>query len=155
MKGLHTGFVVAPEQVITEANNYLQLLDAQGDLIQEQMLSELISEGEIYRLKKKNIVTYKQRRDALCAFLNEYFDNILEWQIPSGGLALWLRFKNPISLVKLAKEAEKLDLFLPKTILYQDKDTCAIRFGYGNLNEEELKIVIEKLKQAYLLLVAA
>ncbi|GLU43484.1 PLP-dependent aminotransferase family protein [Allomuricauda sp. NBRC 101325] len=146
----HTGFVVAPEQVITEANNYLQLLDTQGDLIQEQILAELISEGEIYRLKKKNIVTYKQRRDALCAFLNEYFKNILDWQIPTGGLALWLRFKNPISLLKLTEEAEKLDLFLPKTILYQDKNTCSIRFGYGNLNEEELKIVIEKLKQAYL-----
>tara|TARA_B100000945_G_C20059843_1_gene447539 strand:- start:90 stop:626 length:537 start_codon:yes stop_codon:yes gene_type:complete len=151
----HTGFVVAPEQVISEANNYLQLLDTQGDLIQEQMLSELISEGEIYRLKKKNIVTYKQRRDALCTFLKEHFDDILDWQIPSGGLAMWLRFKKPISLVKLAEEAEKLDLFLPKTILYQDRNTCAIRFGYGNLNEEELKIVIEKLKQAYLQLAAA
>jgi GntR family transcriptional regulator/MocR family aminotransferase len=151
----HTGFFVAPEQVITEAHNYLQLLDTQGDLIQEQMLSELISEGEIYRLTKKNIVTYKQRRDALCASLKEHFDDILDWQIPSGGLALWLRFKNPISLVKLAEEAEKLDLFLPKTILYQDKNTCAIRFGYGHLNEEELKVVMEKLKQAYLQLIAA
>ena len=37
-----TGFVVAPESLISEAKNYLQLLDKQGDLIQEQMLSELI-----------------------------------------------------------------------------------------------------------------
>ncbi|BDW92264.1 PLP-dependent aminotransferase family protein [Allomuricauda sp. XS_ASV26] len=151
----HTGFVVAPEQVITEAKNYLQLLDAQGDLIQEQMLSELISEGEIYRLKKKNIVTYKQRRDTLSALLKQHFANILDWRTPSGGLAVWLRFKTPISLIKLAEEAEKLDLFVPKTILYQNKATCAIRFGYGHLNEEELKIVMEKLKQAYLQVVAA
>ena len=48
-----TGFVVAPENLISEATNYLQLLDKQGDLIQEQMLSELINEGEIYRLMKK------------------------------------------------------------------------------------------------------
>ncbi|MEC8832999.1 MAG: hypothetical protein VX772_11620 [Bacteroidota bacterium] len=129
-------------------------MDTQGDLIQEQMLSELISEGEIYRLKKKNIVTYKQRRDALGTLLKEHFDKILDWQIPSGGLAMWLRFKKPMSLVKLAQEAEKLNLFLPKTILYQDKNTCAIRFGYGNLNEEELKLVIEKLKQSYLQLIA-
>jgi len=67
---------------------------------------------------------------------------------------MWLRFKNHISLVKLAEEAEKLDLFLPKTILYQDKNICAIRFGYGHLTEEELKIVMEKLKQAYLQLLA-
>ena len=145
----HTGFVVAPESFISEAKNYLQLLDKQGDLIQEQMLSELISEGEIYRLKKKNIITYKQRRDCLCQYLNYYFDGAITWDIPLGGLALWLRFVNTISLVKLAEEAEKLDLFLPKTILYQDKTTCAIRFGFGHLNEDELEIVIKKLKSAY------
>jgi len=145
----HTGFVVAPESFISEAKNYLQLLDKQGDLIQEQMLSELISEGEIYRLKKKNIITYKQRRDYLCQYLNYYFEGAITWDIPLGGLALWLRFVNTISLVKLAEEAEKLDLFLPKTILYQDKTTCAIRFGFGHLNEDELAIVIKKLKSAY------
>ncbi|MEP5256217.1 MAG: PLP-dependent aminotransferase family protein [Winogradskyella arenosi] len=145
----HTGFVVAPENFISEAKNYLQLLDKQGDLIQEQMLSELISEGEIYRLKKKNIVTYKERRDSLCRYLNFYFEGILTWNIPSGGLAIWLRFKETISLVKLAEEAEKCDVFLPKTILYQDKTTCAIRFGFGHLNEEALETVIKNLKQAY------
>ncbi|WP_179318882.1 aminotransferase-like domain-containing protein [Winogradskyella helgolandensis] len=145
----HTGFVVAPGNFISEAKNYLQLLDQQGDLIQEQMLAELISEGEIYRLKKKNIVTYKQRLDSLCLYLNAYFEGIVTWEKPLGGLALWLRFIDNISLVKLAEEAEKLDLFLPKTILYQDKTTCAIRFGFGHLNEAELEIVIKKLKRAY------
>jgi GntR family transcriptional regulator/MocR family aminotransferase len=33
--------------------------------------------------------------------------------------------------------------FLPKTILYQDKDTCAIRLGFGHLNEEEIEIVVK------------
>jgi GntR family transcriptional regulator/MocR family aminotransferase len=145
----HTGFVVAPENFVSETGNYLQLLDKQGDLIQEQMLSELISEGEIYRLKKKNALTYRHRRDCLAGYLTYYFEGVISWKIPSGGLAIWLQFVKVISLVKLAEEAEKLDLFLPKTILYQDKNTCAIRFGFGHLNEEEIEIVIKKLKSAY------
>ena len=144
-----TGFVVAPENLISEAKNYLKLLDKQGDLIQEQMLSELIYEGEIYRLMKKNIVIYKKRLDFLCSLLTKYFLETAQWEIPSGGLAIWLQFHPKISLLKLAKEAEKNDLFLPKTILYQDKNTCAIRFGFGHLNEEELESVIKKLKIAY------
>ncbi|WP_282148595.1 PLP-dependent aminotransferase family protein [Algibacter lectus] len=144
-----TGFVVAPESLISEAKNYLQLLDKQGDMIQEQILAELIHEGEIYRLLKKNIITYKERRDCLCEHLASYFKNIITWEKPSGGLAIWLRFNNKISLVKLAEASEKLNLFLPKTILYQDKDTCAIRFGFGQLNEEELETAIKTLKTAY------
>ncbi|MBP9600545.1 MAG: PLP-dependent aminotransferase family protein [Lutibacter sp.] len=144
-----TGFVIAPENLISEAKNYLELLDKQGDLIQEQMLLELINEGEIYRLTKKNIVTYKKRRDILCAFLTNYFSGIAQWKIPSGGLAIWLEFQPKISLLELAKEAEKNDLLLPKTILYQNKNTCAIRFGFGHLDEQEIELVIKKLKKAY------
>jgi len=144
-----TGFVIAPENLISEAQNYLELLDKQGDLIQEQMLSELINEGEIYRLMKKNILIYKKRRDLLSNLLTKYFLEAAQWKIPSGGLAIWLQFNPKISLLKLAKEAEKDDLHLPKTILYQDKNTCAIRFGYGHLNEEEIEIVLKKLKNAY------
>lgn len=144
-----TGFVVAPENLISEAKNYLYLLDEQGDLIQQQMLAELINEGEIYRLMKKNILIYKQRRDYLCALLTTHFTKIASWKIPSGGLAIWLQFQTKISLVKLAEEAAKNDLFLPKTILYQNKNTCAIRFGFGHLNEEEMEPVIKKLKKAY------
>jgi GntR family transcriptional regulator/MocR family aminotransferase len=144
-----TGFVVAPKNLIAEATNYLQLLDRQGDLIQEQMLSELISEGEIYRLMKKNVVIYKQRRDCLCELLTHYFSKIAKWEIPAGGLAIWLQFQPNISLVKLAAAAEKNDLFLPKTILYQNRNICAIRFGFGHLNEEEITEVVKILKNAY------
>lgn len=148
-----TGFVVAPENVITEAKNYLQMLDQQGDLIQEQLLSELIYEGEIHRLLKKNSVTYKRRRDVICEGLKKHFKDAIQFKKPSGGLAIWIHFVPSISLLQLAEEATKLDLFLPKTILYQDKNTCAIRFGFGHLNEEEIEIVVEKLKISYDLIV--
>ncbi len=144
-----TGFVVAPENLISEAKNYLELLDKQGDLIQEQMLSELISEGEINRLLKKNVIVYKQRRDCLIHHLEVEFGHTVFWSSPFGGLALWLQFNPQIPLVKLAEEAEKQAVFLPKTILYQNKNTCAIRFGFGHLNEEEIEFVVKKLRNAY------
>ena len=144
-----TGFVVAPENLILEAKNYLQMLDRQGDLIQEQMLSELIYEGEMHRLLKKNGIVYKQRRDFLCDCLSQTFKDKIHFSKASGGLALWLAFSPKISLGELAKQAEQLDVFLPKTILYQDKNTCAIRFGFGHFREDEIEIVVQKLKKAY------
>lgn len=144
-----TSFVVAPENLIKEAKNYLQILDKQGDLIQEQMLTELIHEGEIHRLIKKNVIIYKNRLNLLCSLLDKHFKDILTYKKPNGGLAIWLEFNQKISLVKLADEALKLDLHLPKKILYQDKNVCAIRFGFGQLNEEELEIVVAKMREAY------
>lgn len=143
------GFIVAPKNFITEANNYLKLLDKQGDFIQEQIITELINEGEIYRLTKKNIVAYRDRRDHLCQFLKKHFSKIATWKVPTGGLAIWLEFSPKISLIELSKEAKKNDLFLPNTILYQNKDTCAIRFGFGHLNFDEIEKVILILKFSY------
>jgi len=143
------GFVVAPENIINEAKNYLQILDKQGDLIQKQILTELISEGEIHRLIKKNITIYKQRRDYLCKCLTIHFKDDATWQVPTGGLAIWINFKPSISLVKLAEKAKMYDLFLPKTILYQSKAVCAIRLGFGHLNEGEIEIVINILKKCF------
>lgn len=142
------GFIVAPENIINEAKNYLQILDKQGDLIQKQILTELIVEGEIHRLIKKNITIYKQRRDYLCSCLTKYLKDYATWQAPVGGLAVWLNFKPRISLVKLAKKTKARDLFLPKTILYQNKDICAMRLGYGHLNEDEIENVIKILKSS-------
>ncbi|MEJ6792441.1 MAG: PLP-dependent aminotransferase family protein [Lacinutrix sp.] len=143
------GFVVAPENIIKEAKNYLQILDKQGDLIQKQILTELISEGEIHRLIKKNSTVYKKRRDYLCASLDTYFKAYTTWQIPAGGLAVWLCFQVKISLVKLAEKAKEHDLFLPKTILYQNKNICAIRFGFGHLNENEIETIVKILKRSF------
>ncbi|WP_397363945.1 PLP-dependent aminotransferase family protein [Olleya sp. R77988] len=143
------GFVVAPINIINEAKNYLQILDKQGDLIQKQILAELIDEGEIHRLIKKNITIYKQRRDYLCACLTKHFKDEATWQVPDGGLAIWLKFNSNLSLVKLAEKAKLHDLFLPKTVLYQNKDICAIRLGFGHLNEEEIENVVTILKTAF------
>lgn len=143
------GFVVAPENIINEAKNYLQLLDKKGDLIQKQILQELITEGEIQRLIKKNITIYKQRRDFFCNCLQRYFNAHAIWRVPEGGLAVWLRFRPAISLVKLTEKAKDRDLFLPKTILYQNKNICAIRLGFGHLNIDEIESVVKILKYAF------
>lgn len=143
------GFVVAPENIITESKNYLQLLDRQGDLIQKQILSELISEGEIHRLIKKNSIVYKQRRDFLCQCLETHFKPFATWNVPDGGLAIWVQFNTKISLIQLAKKAKTYNLFIPKTILYQNKNVCAIRLGFGHLNENEIEHVILLLKQSF------
>ena len=144
------GFLIAPENFILEAKNYLQMIDSKGDLIQEQVLAALIHEGEIHRLLKKNTLVYKKRRDTMLRALKHHFGNAITIEKPSGGLALWIQFTTPISLVKLAEETKKMGVFLPKTLLFQDKSNCAIRLGFGHWNEEEIEMVVEKLKLGYL-----
>jgi GntR family transcriptional regulator/MocR family aminotransferase len=102
----------------------------------------LIYEGEIHRLLKKNILVYKQRRDFLYQCLEENFKDAIRFKT-NGGWQQWLQFNTVISLFNFQNKRYAMICFLPKTILYQDKDTCAIRLGFGHLNKEEIEIVVK------------
>ena len=125
------------------------MIDKQGDFILENVLAEMIHEGEIHRLLKKSVKTYKSRRDLFCEQLKNTFKKQIQWEKPNGGLAVWINFTPQVSLTRLAKEAQKQDLDLPKHLLYQSQEMCGLRLGFGHLNEEEIPIVISKLKKAY------
>lgn len=149
LPAFQTGFVIAPENLIIAAKNYLQMIDQQGDVVLEQALAEMIHEGEIHRLLKKSVQVYKARRDLLCKELSVVFGDLIQWEKPLGGLAVWISFTPPISLIKLAEKALEEQLTIPKNILYQTQNICGMRLGFGHLNEEEIPLIVQKLKKAY------
>lgn|SRR5690554_2579961 len=146
---LETGYIVAPENLIAEAKNYHQMIDLQGDFVKEQIIAELIHQGEMYRQTNKKLKIYKERRTALVNALKKHFNTLLTFDIPSGGLALFIQFKKHIPLGALAQQLKLYDISLPKHLLYQTKSICAIRLGFGHLTLDEITYSIEKLRKAY------
>src|SRR5690554_8145331 len=107
LPAIPTGCVIAPEHLILAAKNYRQMIDRQGDFILENVLAEMIHEGEIHRLLKKSVKTYKSRRDLFCEQLKNTFEKQIQWEKPNGGLAVWINFIPPVSLTRLAKRSEE------------------------------------------------
>ncbi len=137
--GFRTGFIVAPENLMAEMRKYLGIIDRQGDILMEHVLGEMIAEGEISRYLKKSVKVYQERRDYFASLLKENLSNLLQFEKPSGGLALWLEWQVPLNLMELSRHCAKDNLFIPKTLLYQNKNLTAMRLGFGNLNKEEME----------------
>jgi GntR family transcriptional regulator/MocR family aminotransferase len=145
--GFRTGFIVAPEDLMIEMRKYLGIIDRQGDILMEQVLGEMIEEGEIHRYLKKSLKVYEQRRDRFVELLDNYFGAELTFQKPTGGLAVWTEWKHPVNLLQLSRECAKNNLFIPKTLLYQNKDMTAMRLGFGHFTNEEMDQSLSILKQ--------
>lgn len=143
--GFRTGFIVAPENLMSEMRKYLGIIDRQGDILMERALGEMIEEGEIHRYLKKSLKVYQERRNYFAELLTENLDEFIQFQKPSGGLAFWLEWKAPVNLMQLSRNCARNNLFIPKTLLYQTKDLTAMRLGFGNLNFEEMEKSIEIL----------
>lgn len=146
--GFRTGFIVAPENLMVEMRKYLGIIDRQGDILMEQVLGEMIEEGEIHRYMRKSLKVYKERRDYLAELLQENLADEIEFDLPSGGLAFWLKWKTEANLMILSKKCAQNDLFIPKTLLYQNRSISAMRIGFGNLTKEEMEKSILILKKS-------
>lgn len=143
--GFRTGFIVAPENLMAEMRKYLGIIDRQGDVLMEHVLGEMIAEGEINRYLKKSLKIYRERRDHFSLLLEEKMGEWISFQKPSGGLAVWAEWKFPVNLMKLSRECSKNNLFIPKTLLYQNKELTAMRLGFGNFNLDEAEKSIDIL----------
>ncbi len=140
--GFRTGFVVAPENLIRELEKHLQVLDRQGDPLLEQVLGELIEEGEMHRLLKKSLQVYKTRRNKTADLLREGFAGQIRFDLPGGGLAIWLEWENALNLAQFSKACEARGLSIPRTLLYQQQNLTAMRMGFGHLEEREMEEAI-------------
>ena len=146
--GFQTNYLIAPENFIEEARKYLNIF-GNIDLVKEQALAEIISEGDIHRYRRKALKIYEFRRNKFAELLQEIFGKTIRFKIPAGGLAFWIEFKEKISLFKLMKSCKKQQLLLPFNALFQDEKTTALRLGFTDLTEEEMRKNLKILKKAY------
>ena len=150
--GFRTGFIVCPENLIQELKKHLGMIDRQGDVLMEQALGELIEDGSINRHLKKSLKIYRSRRNEMAVRLMEELGDEIDFQIPNAGLAFWLTWKKPLNLYKLSQLALKHDLYIPKTILYQNNKLTGMRLGFGHLDQQEMEQTISILKNMLLML---
>jgi GntR family transcriptional regulator/MocR family aminotransferase len=144
--GLRAGYLIAPQNLITELAKLRRIIDRQGDLMMEQTLGEMLNEGEIQRHLKKAQKVYHERRDLLCEILTNEFGDYVDHTLPPGGLAVWTEWRKDINLMKVSRECLKRDLHLPQTLLFQTGKQSAVRLGFGNMNREEMIRSMEILK---------
>lgn len=143
-----SGIVVAPIEIIKELNKINQLIGLTVPYFVEQTVGELIEEGILFRQQKKVNAIYYQRQMFFSKLLKKYFNELISFSIPEGDLALWLVFNLPINLMKVRTLCMINGLYIPTTLLYQNKELSALRLGFAHLTEEELAVCVEVLHQA-------
>jgi GntR family transcriptional regulator/MocR family aminotransferase len=142
--GLRLGYISADETFIERAAQEVVLIDRQGNTITEHVLSELMESGEVKRHIRKTRKQYEARRDFAANEFNRIFGNKVSFNLPTGGMALW------VDISKLVK-GKKLDSLPNKdsTLSTQYNDDLSspthIRFGFGAITVNEITKSIEEL----------
>lgn len=145
------GYLVASEDFVNEAAKLRGYIDRQGDALLELTFAEFIKSGDLDRHIRKLMKIYLQRRDLFCKLLKNELGDYFQFEVPKGGMAIWVQLNKQYSWSEVAKEARKHQLEIGEWQRYDlaNKKHNAIRIGFASYNDEEIKLLIEKLKQTF------
>lgn len=145
-----TAVILAPENLISELDKHKALVEENKNYYTSHVITELISEGTLFRHQIKVNKIYKERRDYFCQTLQRLFFNQIEFTVPEGDLAVWVTFPTPINLMRVRAFCLLHDLYIPTTLLYQSKTLTGIRLGFAHLTLEEIEHCLTIFHQACL-----
>jgi len=147
---LRIGYVAAPTSLIERIAAHRSHLDSQGDQVLEYAVSQLLEEGEIQRHIRRVRREYRARRDTLVQELNERLGNIVTFDVPAGGIALWVRANDVLNVDKWASTARQRGAIVvtAAAFTFNARPAPYMRLGFASLNNQELRDGVRRLAAA-------
>ena len=100
--GLRTGWIAAPKSVLARINLVKQGTDLCGSAFTQVVVEHYFTDTPWQKTLQKFVSTYRERRDAMLAALEEYFPAEASWTRPEGGFFVWV---TPVSYTHLIGHA--------------------------------------------------
>jgi GntR family transcriptional regulator/MocR family aminotransferase len=147
---LRIGYVVAPPPLRRNIAAIRSLLDIQGDLATEAAVADLIEDGELQRHIARVRRVYANRREILANSLRRVFGEGVELTMPSGGMALWVRFRMPVDVEAWARRSVQhgVSWYTGRRYAFDGRPAPFARFSFAWLNERELPEAVKRMAAA-------
>lgn len=149
---LQITYVVGASRLIDLYAHELALIDSDANHAMELAISELMQTGELKRHMRRMFKIYGERRTLLQQLIQTELDGMLDFDLPQGGMAFWLRMRQPVDMSLLAQRAHAEGVgFLPGARFAADAQPVnAIRIGFASLNNKEMVEGVKRIRKALL-----
>lgn len=142
------GYLIASREFVDEAAKLRGVVDRQGDALLELTFADFIRSGDLDRHIRKVMKIYKSRRDLFCKLLEDELGSFFDFEIPKGGMAVWVKLKSSYSWTVVSEVSRKYKVEIGDWERY---DTVRsghnyVRMGFATYNEVEIYELINRLK---------
>jgi GntR family transcriptional regulator / MocR family aminotransferase len=119
--GLRVGFIVADGPVYESLLNYKRLSDLSTSTLIQRTLDAFVTVGRYQTYLHRSTQIFRKRRDAMVQAIKHHLPAKVSFDIPSGGLFIWLRLPNGASANELLPVACKEGIaFVPGKYFFID-----------------------------------
>ncbi|GLH72798.1 GntR family transcriptional regulator [Geothrix limicola] len=148
--GLRIGFISGPRPLVDTLAARRAAADGQGDPALQRVAAELLEEGLLQRHARKMRRTYLSRRTALAGALDRHLAGIASFDLPPGGMSLWLRVDPAVDVEHWAQRAQQagIAVYTGRRFDFHDRPRPNLRLGFSSLDERELEEAVRRLARA-------
>ncbi len=145
--GLRIGWVCADSTILEKYIMIKQSADLQTSSMSQRELSMFMDLYSLDEHIEKIIKVYRKRRDLMIKTMSTEFPKQVAYDVPKGGLFIWVEVPNIIDTKELMKEAVRNKVaFVPGGSFYPNSDTRnTLRLNFSNMNEENIVEGISRL----------
>jgi len=145
------GYLISSKEFVDEAARMRGYIDRQGDAILELTFASFIKSGDLDRHIRKVMKIYKERRDLFCLLLKKELGEYLDFEIPKGGMAIWIKLNQKFSWSEVSKVARNNKLEIGNWQRYDLAKTGhnSIRMGFASYRNEEIHELIKRLSKTF------
>jgi len=148
--GLRLGYVTAARPLLERLVALRSTIDRQGDLAMENAIAELLGDGLVARHTRRATRLYRERRDTLVAALYRELGDVLTFEVPAGGMALWARVHRQIDVEAWSERAEACGVSFPtaRWFALDRRVRPFVRLPYAPLRDAEIAEAIARMRRA-------
>ncbi|MBE3557981.1 MAG: PLP-dependent aminotransferase family protein [Ktedonobacteraceae bacterium] len=145
--GLRLGWIVAPTEVIGKLVQVKQGADLHTATFNQMIAYEIARAGFLEEHIPIIRQTYRQRRDAMLAAMEEYFPAEVHWTRPQGGMFLWVTVPEGLDTTEMLKDALEYQVaFVPGASFHPcGGGTNTMRLSYSAAAPQQIEEGISRL----------
>jgi GntR family transcriptional regulator/MocR family aminotransferase len=145
--GLRIGYVVAPSPVIERMALHRTFVDLSGDHTTECAVAELFEEGEVQRHARRARRIYMARRDALVAALRSHMRGRVEFEVPNGGMAIWVRVTGKVDVDRWVERCAAAGVRVQpgRLFAFDGRPLPYLRMGFAAEPEAKLEAAVRTM----------
>ncbi|MDQ7993210.1 MAG: PLP-dependent aminotransferase family protein [Propionicimonas sp.] len=146
--GLRLGFVVAPGDVFPKLLQAKQAADLHSPGFNQRMVHEVVRGGFLDHHVPTIRTLYRAQRDHMLAALErEFGGGGTSWNVPAGGMFLWLRLPEGVDALELLPLAVEAGVaFVPGGPFFAtDPDPRAMRLSFVTAGPDEIDTAVAAL----------
>ncbi|MCC7119479.1 MAG: PLP-dependent aminotransferase family protein [Anaerolineales bacterium] len=148
MPGLRVGFIVADGPVFNSLLNFKRVSDLATSTLIQRALDAYVTVGRYQTYLQRSSQVFRKRRDVMVAAIKRYLPSRVSFEIPSGGLFIWLKLPKPMSAEKLLPLACQAGVsFVPGNFFFVDgaEGQEWLRLNFAAQPVEEIEEGIRRL----------